>query len=257
MDISIIYEDDDLLVIDKPAGVVVNRSENAKEETVQDWAEKYLKVLQEYKVSKVSSGETPREAVIKASGTADTFGTFYNRAGIVHRLDKETSGILLIAKNPSVFAKLQAQFKERTTVKKYIALVHGFVAGRGVIRAPVGRLPWNRRKFGIISEGRDAETSYRVISYRKDKKTKIYTLLEVTPHTGRTHQIRIHLKYLGYPIVADELYAGRKVYREDKKFCPRLFLHAAYLSFQHPATSRNLEIKCEMPNTLVEVINKL
>ena len=130
MDISILYEDDDLLAIDKPPGVVVNRAESVKGETVQDWTETYLSF--------------PRR---RESNDSD----FESRAGIVHRIDKETSGILLIAKNPIAFEKLQSQFKDRTIKKTYLALVHGdLVPSEGEIRAPVGRLPWNRERFGIV-----------------------------------------------------------------------------------------------------------
>lgn len=237
MDIPIIFDDNALLVIDKPAGVVVNRSENVAEETIQDWAENKL-------------GIKNLELRIKENN-------FYNRAGIVHRLDKETSGLLLIAKNPQVFTQLQVQFANRTVTKKYMALVHGQVLpAEGKICVPVGRLPWNRRKFGVISSGRVAETIYNAISYYK-YENKIYTLLEACPHTGRTHQIRIHLKYLNHSIVGDELYAGRQVYQEDMTFCPRLFLHAAYLCFQHPVFLKTLEIKCELTDELQHVIGKL
>lgn len=270
MYIPIIFEDDNLVVIDKQAGVVVNRAENVREETIQDWAEDKLKIKSQK--SKVKTGVTycHPEAPVGAEGshrdsspgfaglrmTSDNVD-FYNRAGIVHRLDKETSGLLVIAKNPAVFYNLQSQFKQRLVTKKYLALVHGVVEPEeGEIKASVGRLPWNRRRFGILSFGKAAFTSYKVIA-RYKFENRDFTLLEVVPHTGRSHQIRIHLKYLGHSIVADYLYAGRKVVREDAKFCPRLFLHAAYLKFQHSTTLKWIEVKSSLPQDLQEVIGKL
>lgn len=182
---------------------------------------------------------------------------FYGRAGIVHRLDKETSGVLLIAKDPVIFVKLQKQFANREIVKKYFALVHGKIESvEGEIKAPIGRLPWHRTKFGVVASGREAETSYKVISYYY-KDGNSYTLLEVIPHTGRTHQIRVHLKYLGYPLVSDRLYTGRINYRKDQEFCPRLFLHANFLRFSHPKTKKMMEIISKFPYDLQQVIDQL
>lgn len=241
MNIPILYEDEDLVVIDKSPGIIVNRSENAKDETIQDWAEEKLKI----KNRKLKIGDED----------------FYNRAGIVHRLDKDTSGLLLIAKNPNAFKNLQSQFFNRLVSKRYITLVHDEVnSATGEIKVPVGRLPWDRRKFGILTSGREASTSFKVISYYSyisHKQKNIYTLLEIIPQTGRTHQIRIHLKYLGHPVVADKLYAGRKTYKKDLKFCPRLFLHAGYLKFQHPERGEWMEIRSELPKDLQGVLENL
>lgn len=238
MEPKIIFEDEDLLIIEKPAGMVVNRAESVKGETVQDWAEKKLKV------------KSPKLKVDKDSD-------FYKRSGVVHRLDKETSGLLLIAKNPQSFENLQKQFSQREVEKKYLALVHGEVKPKeGVIRAPVGRLPWNREKFGVLPGGREALTSYKVISHYT-LAPKPYTLLELSPQTGRTHQIRIHLKYLGHPVVGDAFYAGRKTARQDRKWCPRLFLHAAFLKFKHPKTREWLSFESELSEDLKKVLEKL
>ncbi len=229
---KIVFEDSEILVLDKPAGMVVNRAETTKgEETIQDWLERYLKVR-------------------RVPQAGDACDTFLARSGIVHRLDKDTSGLLLAAKTPKCFLDLQRQFKERTVGKKYLALVHGKVSGKeGEIKAPVGRLPWQREKFGVFPGGRPAETRYRV------KKTyvingQIYTLLEVSPKTGRTHQIRVHLKYIGHPIVADSHYGGRKTARRDLEIFPRMFLHAFYLSFSHPRTGKRLEFSLPLPEDL-------
>ncbi|MBI3379239.1 RluA family pseudouridine synthase [Candidatus Gottesmanbacteria bacterium] len=239
MQIPIIFEDDSFLVIDKPAGVVVNKAESVKVETIQDWAEKKLKVKSE-----------------KLKVTEET--DFYSRAGIVHRLDKDTSGLLIIAKNPQAFFTLQQQFKERQIAKKYKTLVHGnVVPGEGEIKASVGRLPWNRERFGVLPGGREAMTFYKSLKSLKSPKGEILTLLEVTPHTGRTHQIRIHLKYLGHPVVSDSFYAGRKTFRWDVKFCPRLFLHAQYLKFSHPVSDKVLEFDSKLPQDLQDVLDTL
>lgn len=241
MHIPIIYEDEFLLVIDKPSGVVVNRAQSVKEETIQDWAEKKIK-------SQISDPRVEEEQ------------DFYDRAGIVHRLDKETSGLLIIAKNPQVFIDIQTQFKERKVTKRYKTLVHGkVVPAKGEIKASVGRLPWNRERFGILPGGREAATSFEVLGYYKHPDTTvgshdIFSLLEVTPMTGRTHQIRIHLKYIGHTVVSDKFYAGRKTYREDIKFCPRLFLHAAYIAFTHPKSKQEIKFESALATDLRKVL---
>src|SRR5690606_37749976 len=143
---------------------------------------------------------------------------FWERQGVVHRLDKETSGVLLLAKKPEVFVELLRAFREREVKKTYFALVHGVPEVlQGQINAPIGRLPWNRLRFGVLAGGRDAVSSYRVINmYKNVEVAGVYgrhefALVEVKPHTGRTHQIRVHMQYLGTPIVGDELYCGRKL----------------------------------------------
>jgi len=213
---KIIYEDQSLLVIDKPAGVVVNRAETVREKTIQDWLKESLK--------------------IKGEGIGD-------RAGIVHRLDKETSGLLLIAKTEKAFVNLQKQFKERRVEKRYLALVHGRVMPKkGTIEVPIARNPYNRKKFGVFLGGRQAKTNYQVKKTYPD-----LTLLELRPETGRTHQIRVHLKYINHPVVADEKYGGRKTARADREWCPRQFLHASFLSFTHPETKKKVSFSSPLP----------
>ena len=229
MDISVNFEDDYLAVIEKPAGITVNRSENDRENTLEDWSQDKLglKLLE--------------------------------RAGIVHRLDKETSGLIIIAKDGESLHKLQQQFAEREVKKKYSALVHGLLKGTNgslTVSAPISRLPWNRRKFGIVPDGREAVTEIAILDYY-ERKNKDYTYIEAKPQTGRTHQIRVHLKYLGHPIVADPLYAGRKVFRQDIKIFLRLFLHASYLSFKHPLTDKVLEFNSPLPHDLAESLKIL
>lgn len=254
MEPVILYEDQNLLVIDKPSGMVVNRAESVKGETVEEWAEKYLKVPKVSEVSKVS----------KAFGTFGTFptlDTFFERRGIVHRLDKETSGVLLIAKTLEVFAELQRQFKAREVEKTYVALVHGKVApAEGVIKASVGRLPWHRERFGVLAGGREAETMYRVLGIENrvwDDKKEEFSLLELYPKTGRTHQIRVHLKSINHPVVGDPLYAGRKTARRDRQWCPRLFLHAKKIVFKHPTTGQTVSAEAPIPEELERVIRQL
>jgi len=227
---KIIYEDKFILVINKPAGMVVNRAETTKEKTIQDWVENYLK--------------------IKNRGIGD-------RAGIVHRLDKETSGLLLIAKTLKAFENLQKQFKQRKVEKRYLALVHGKVKPKqGIIEAPITRSPYDRKKFGVFLGGRPAKTSYKVKkNYTLDAER--FTLLELVPTTGRTHQIRVHLKYLGHSVVADEKYAGRKTARKDRQWCPRQFLHASSLGFVHPQTKKRVKFTSSLPSELQKALNSL
>jgi len=225
---QIIFEDDSFLVIDKPAGLTVNHSETTKnEETIQSWIEKNF--------------QFPLAQDI------------FLRNGLVHRLDKETSGLLLIAKTKEAFENLQSQFKERKVKKKYLALVHGLVeSSQGVIEASVSRSPFDRKKFGVFLGGREAKTNYQVL-----EKLKGFSLLELSPETGRTHQIRVHLKFLGHPVVGDTKYAGRKTARQDRQWCPRQFLHAEYLSFDHPLTKQRVEFSSKLPSDLQLVMIKL
>lgn len=252
MNISIIYEDNDLLVIDKPAGVTVNKSETTIHEvTIQDWAEGYLKIPQ-----------LPWETNNKARDTLDTFDTldaFHNRAGIVHRLDKETSGILLIAKTIETFENLQKQFKQRSVKKTYTSLAHGKITpAEGEISVPVGRLPWNRKQFGIVPGGRESKTLYKTLEYYIDPKTKeTFSLVELYPQSGRTHQIRVHLKYIGHPVFADYLYAGRKTARKDRLILPRVFLHAAKITFIHPVTGEDVSFEAALPQELAKTLQVL
>ncbi|MCL4382774.1 MAG: RluA family pseudouridine synthase [Patescibacteria group bacterium] len=239
---KILYEDEEILVIDKPSGMIVNKADTTKDlETVQDWVEK------KFKIHNLKS----------TIGDSD----FVKRAGIVHRTDKETSGLLLIAKTEEAFLNLQAQFKERKVKKTYLTLVHGQVAPEeGEIKAPIGRLPWQRERFGVFPGGREAETRYKVLSIKykvTNGDREPLTFLEVWPLTGRTHQIRVHLKYLGFPIVGDEFYAGRKRGRDDRKFCPRVFLHAASIEFLHPATGKLCKMEAKLPEDLQQILSSL
>lgn len=203
---KIIFEDDDILVIDKPSGLVVSQDE---------------------------------------AWVGDKF--------LVHRLDKDTSGLLVVAKTLSIRENLQRQFKDRWVVKKYLALVHGKVEpDEGVINVPIGRNSFNRQYFGVFPGGREAETGYKIYENYNG-----FTLLELSPKTGRTHQIRVHLKYIGYPIVADPIYGGRKNLQADLKFCPRLFLHATYLKIKHPTSGAVREFNSPLSPDLTKVLELL
>lgn len=229
---QIIFEDNYLLAIDKPSGWVVNNAQTTFGiETLQDWLNSNFK----YPIS----------------GDKDL------RSGIVHRLDKETSGVLLVAKTRIAFESLQQQFKEREIKKVYLALVHGEVKlSLGKIVAPVGRLPWRRDRFGVIPAGREASTQYKVIEkFSKDQEA--YSLVELYPLTGRTHQIRVHMKYLGNPLVGDDFYSGRKTARKDRIWCPRLFLHARSISFFHPVDRKLVKIDSPLPSDLQLAIKYL
>lgn len=250
---TIIYEDDSLLVINKPAGITVNKSDTTiHETTIQDWSEEYLHL---------PKAPARVEEVDEETGEKiyDYNQLFLERGGIVHRIDKETSGILLIAKTKESFEALQKQFKERIVKKTYLTLVHGKVTPKeGEINIPVGRLPWNRRQFGVVAGGREALTRYTVTSYlelKNGKKKEIVSLLEVSPETGRTHQIRVHMKYLNHPIFADFLYAGRKTSRDDRMLLERVFLHAYSISFMHPVTQKSVSFTAPLPDELEHVLS--
>ena len=225
---TIIFEDESILVLNKPSGWITNdASTTTTQPVLQTWLRENLKY--------------------------PLIGDRERRDGIVHRLDKETSGLLIIAKTISAFENLQSQFKERKVTKTYIALTHGEIELKeGEIVASVGRLPWRRERFGVLPGGREAITKYKVISYHSliTDHGSLFTLVELYPKTGRTHQIRIHLKFIGHPIVGDYFYAGRKTAREDRLWCPRLFLHAKEITFFHPQTGKEVKFESELPKDL-------
>lgn len=232
MEPKIIYQDDSFFVVDKPAGWITNDADTTKEQPViQTWVRENF----DYPLK----------------GNAEM------RDGIVHRLDKETSGILIVAKTAESFTKLQSEFKNREVQKTYVALLHGKVEPtEGKIEAEVGRLPWRRDRFGVVPGGRSSLSEYKVIKFYPGERGGT-SLTEFRPKTGRTHQIRIHSKHIGHAIVADEFYAGRKTARNDRKWCPRLFLHASAIKFIHPETLKTVEFESQLPSDLQSVLTTL
>lgn len=215
----IVYKDRYLLVLDKPSGWTVLYG-SGKRSKLQNWL--------------LSEG---------------LLSPFNRRTGIVHRLDKDTSGLLLVARLPLSFRRLKEAFKAREVKKEYFALARGKLPATGVIRAPIGRSK-GRRKFAVIPEGKKAITKYRREEiYRR--KGEVFSLLEVFPLTGRTHQIRLHFKYLGFPLAGDPLYGFKK----DRLNFPRLFLHAKEITFTHPFTQRTVSFKSSLPAELRAVLH--
>lgn len=240
--IKIVCEDSDFLIIDKPSGLLthpVNRQD--KSPSVVGWLlEKYPEI----------------------AGVRDQYGTKVGewtdlRPGIVHRLDRETSGLLLIAKNQLAFDNLKKLFAERKIKKTYLALVHGHLKNKtGTIEAPLGKLDSRQttRTYGHHHlQEKSAVTTYKVVT-NYQQSTVNYSLLEVSPLTGRTHQIRVHLKSIGHPIVCDPLYASKK------QVCPpglgRLFLHAQKLSFVS-LKGEALTVETDLPQELKSFLFRL
>lgn len=236
-EIKVIFEDGEVCVIDKPAGMVVNRSQTNKQKTVQDWFAPRLKVESD----KLKVNEE-----------------FFDKGGIVHRLDKDTSGLMILAKTLKSYNSLKSQFLERKVTKTYIALVHGEVKPeKGIISKPIERHPKIWGKFTI---GRDlsktAVTEWKTISHYSLHNNH-YSFMELRPLTGRTHQIRVHMKHLGYPVVADRIYLNKKTYEADKLWCPRLFLHAIRLEIIHPETRNIMNFDSDLSDDLKQATQKL
>lgn len=222
--LNILYEDADLLVIDKPAGMVVHPAAGNWHGTLVN------AVLYHCPELEGVGGE--------------------RRPGIVHRLDKDTSGLILVAKHDRAHQALQAQFKSRQVEKIYLALVHGrVVPAQGRIEAPIGRDPLHRKRMAVLPDGRPAVTRYQVSEYYGD-----YTLLSCQPLTGRTHQIRVHLAYIKHPVVGDRVYGTRHRLPVP---CPRQFLHAHRIRFRLPSTGQEVEFIAPLPPDLQTVLNAL
>ena len=278
MNLDILYEDRDLIVINKPSGLVVNRSSTIKSDTIQDWLVK--KFGEEYFTKDFWDRDSSYQKLIPTDFTdefGDAMAIWQERLGIVHRLDKDTSGVLLLAKNPGALLNLLAQFKKRQTQKTYLALIHGhLVEKNGTINAPMARNPQNRLKFAIDNSGRQAVTEYKVVkefsvlneettarvakaSKVKAKKVKElyqggFSLIELSPKTGRTHQIRVHMSAMQHPLVGDQLYAGRKRSKLDVFWCQRQFLHAFSIQFIHPRTQKQVLQEAPLTKDLSEVL---
>lgn len=219
MNIPILYEDKNYLIINKPAGLVVHPDGRTEEPTVADW------VLEKYPETK----EVGEPLTLSS-------GKIIYRPGIVHRIDRDTSGVLAIAKNQGAFLFLKNQFQDRSVKKMYNVFVYGEMEEEdGVIDRPIGRSTkdfrlWSAQR-GARGEMREAVTHYKVIETSDGKGGDGFSYLEIIPHTGRTHQIRVHMKAINHPVVADPLYAPK---REAALGFSRLALHARTLEFQGP-----------------------
>ena len=219
--LSVIYEDEDILVIDKPAGMVVHPAPGHRRDTVANALLARLPDIEE-----VGDEQRP---------------------GIVHRLDMDTSGLMVAAKNRRAHRHVSGQIKDRNVLKGYTALTRGNIdPPEGVIKARIGRDNRNRKRMAVVELGREAETSYRAV-----ESATGYTLLEVIPKTGRTHQIRVHLSALGYPIVGDTLYGGKDPRLE------RQFLHAHLLGIRLPGTGEYIEFTSPLPADLKAFLSQL
>ncbi len=231
MEPRIIFEDSSFFVVDKPSGWITNEADTTTTQSVlQTWI------------------RTNHQSLITNHPEF--------RDGIVHRLDKETSGILLVAKTKKAFTKLQEEFKNREVEKTYTALLHGRVEREGKVDVPIGRLPWRRDRFGVLNGGRESVTLYKVLKFYPGNNAG-HSLVEFYPKTGRTHQIRVHAKHIGHAVVADEFYAGRKTARNDRIWCPRLFLHASGIKFIHPESGKEVEFKSKLPPEIQQVLQNL
>jgi 23S rRNA pseudouridine1911/1915/1917 synthase len=225
--LNIIYEDNDIIVLNKPPGIVVHPAAGNAEGTLVNALLHHCKDL---------------------SGIGGTV-----RPGVVHRLDKDTSGLIVFAKTNEAHLNLSRQIKDREVKKTYLALVYGRMKkDSGIIDAHIGRHPVHRKKMAVIRSAnlkkREALTHYKVV-----KRYAGYTLVELDLKTGRTHQIRVHLSYIGYPVAGDRTYSRKK----DDIGASRQMLHAIRLCFNHPITGKYMEFKAEMPGDMEKVLGTL
>jgi 23S rRNA pseudouridine1911/1915/1917 synthase len=223
MPLRIVYEDGDLVVVDKPPGLVVHPAPGHEGGTLVN------ALLARYP-------DLPMDQE--------------GRPGIVHRLDKDTSGLIVVARSEEVRRALQAQFKAGEVLKVYLSLVEGSVEPRnGIIDAAIGRDARNRKRMAVVrTGGRRAVTEYRVLEHLDG-----HSLLELRPQTGRTHQVRVHLAFIGHPVVGDSVYGRRK----QRLRIGRQFLHAHRLAFQHPSSGRRMEFVSDLPADLEQALEGL
>ncbi len=221
MDLDIIYEDDDVIVINKPSGMVVHPANGHY------------------------SGTLVNGLLAHTNSLSGVNGSV--RPGIVHRIDKDTSGLLVVAKNDKAHDSLANQLKDKTLSRIYIALVYGVINhDTGEIDAPISRDDNDRKKMAIKEDGKDAITYFKVLERYKNA-----SLIECKLETGRTHQIRVHMKYINHPIVNDPVYSGRKLI--DKDFGQ--MLHAKEISFIHPRTNKKMTFSCDVPERFKEIVD--
>ena len=221
MDLDIVYEDDDVIVVNKPNGMVVHPAFGNTKHTLVNGLLYHSKELSK------KNGEF--------------------RPGIVHRIDAYTTGLLMIAKNDKAHDFLAKQLSEKTTHRKYIALVWGVINNdTGTIDAPIGRDINDRKKMSITADGKEAITHFKVL-----ERYKTATLIELKLETGRTHQIRVHMNYINHPVVNDPVYGRRKLI-DNTGQC----LHAKELGFIHPKTKKYMEFTVELPECFINILNK-
>lgn len=219
--LDIVYEDDDVIVVNKPQGMVVHPAPGHPDHTLVN-------------------------ALLYHSPLSTINGTF--RPGIVHRIDKDTSGLLMVAKNDLAHQSLAEQLRNKTNQREYLALVYGQIKeDEGTIDAPLGRNPQDRKKQAVVKGGRHAVTHFKVM-----KRYDNFTLIKCILETGRTHQIRVHMKYIGHPLVGDPLYGPRKVIGKNGQF-----LHAALLGFKHPRTGEEMVFEAPLPENFQKMLDKL
>lgn len=232
--INIVYEDEDLVVVNKPSGMVVHPAAG------------------------IGSGTLANALAFHFENLSTKGGA--SRPGIVHRLDKGTSGLLIVAKTETAHENLADQFRARAVFKSYVALVHGRVEqARGRVEQPIARDPHNRTRMAVVRSGRPALSLYHVREYFER-----FTLLDVELKTGRTHQIRVHLAWLKHPVVGDETYgSGRDkvvsdpVIRAKIARLDRQFLHAERLRFRHPRTKKELSFSADLPAELQALLDTI
>ena len=230
--LEVIFEDSDLIVLNKPPGLVVHPAAGNEEHTL-------VNALLHHCKGQLSG----------IGGVA--------RPGIVHRLDKDTSGCLVVAKNDETHLGLSEQFSERSLDKTYLAIVCGILPREsGEIRAAIARHPTHRKRMAVNEgEGREAHTSYRVL-----ERFAAATLVEVQLHTGRTHQIRVHFQHIGFPVAGDPTYAAKQTKRLTEVSGyepPRVMLHSQKLSFVHPRNDKKVSFEAPLPDDFKEALNAL
>lgn len=220
--LDVVYEDKNLIIINKPQGMVVHPGSGNNTNTLVN------ALLFHYKDLSSVNGE--------------------NRPGIVHRLDKDTSGLLMVAKNDKTHKNLAKQLKDKSVVRVYLALVNGVIKEeRGLINAPIGRDPKKRTRMTVIKDGKEAITHFKVL-----ERFKSFTLVECKLETGRTHQIRVHMAYINHPLVGDTTYGPKKSLYGNKQY-----LHAKELSFIHPTSKKEVTFKSELPNYFNKTLDSL
>lgn len=231
-ELKILYEDNQILVLNKPSGLVVNISKTSPQDTVQDYLYDYLKI--------------PHNDITE----------FNQRTGLIHRIDKDTSGLLLVAKDQMAFENLTDQFKRRKVSKEYFAVVWGTIKDSLIeIDAPIKRDPNNRVKMAVHKDGRRALTKIELLKTLSIKDYDV-SIVKAIPVSGRTHQIRVHMCALYHPVLGDSIYMSSKQFQQAREICDRLMLHAWKIEFNHPKTNIELKFEAPLPPLMQEMYSK-